>query len=75
MARRQSANKVTPPSLLAVVDKVYFCGGLKLLKFEHFGADVQLKGESYKEEFEILDIERPWITDHLGIMAEFDVVD
>ncbi|KAK7756425.1 hypothetical protein SLS62_001651 [Diatrype stigma] len=57
------------------MDKVYFCGGLKLLKFERFGADVQLEGGSYKEEFEGFDIEKPWITDHLGIMAEFDVVD
>lgn len=57
------------------VDKVFFCGGLQLLRFERFGADVQLEGDAYAEEFASLDLEKPWITDHLGVMAEFEVVD
>ncbi|EMR70883.1 putative endonuclease exonuclease phosphatase family protein [Eutypa lata UCREL1] len=57
------------------MDKVYFCGGLKLLRFERFGADVQLDGEGYAKEFDALDFEKPWVTDHLGVTATFDVVD
>lgn len=57
------------------VDKIYFCGGLKLLRFERFGADVQLDGEGYAKEFDALDFEKPWVTDHLGVTATFDVVD
>ncbi|KAI1257744.1 hypothetical protein MGN70_000788 [Eutypa lata] len=57
------------------MDKIYFCGGLKLLRFERFGADVQLDGEGYAKEFDALDFEKPWVTDHLGVTATFDVVD
>ena len=57
------------------VDKVYFCGGLKLRTFDRFGADVQLAGDDMQEEFGALGFEKPWVTDHLGIVAEFDVVD
>ena len=57
------------------MDKVYFRGGLRLRRFDRFGADVQLEGEAMQAEFRALGFEKPWVTDHLGIMAEFDVVD
>ena len=54
---------------------MYFRGGLRLRGFERFGADVQLEGEDMRAEFRALGFEKPWVTDHLGVMAEFDVVD
>ncbi|KAI0851768.1 Endonuclease/exonuclease/phosphatase [Daldinia vernicosa] len=59
------------------MDKVYFTGGLKVCGFERFGADVQVSGERERErrEIEELGFEKPWITDHLGVVAEFEVVD
>jgi len=57
------------------MDKVYFCGGLRLRSFERFGADVQLEEESQKNNLVELGFDKPWITDHLGVISEFDVVD
>lgn len=55
------------------MDKVYFRGGLKLQRFERFGADVQLSHQEEKDSLVALGFDKPWITDHLGVMAEFDV--
>jgi tyrosyl-DNA phosphodiesterase 2 len=55
------------------MDKVYFCGGLNLKKFARFGVDIQLTDESEREQILTLGFEKPWITDHLGIAAEFEV--
>ncbi|KAI1074373.1 Endonuclease/exonuclease/phosphatase [Whalleya microplaca] len=57
------------------MDKVFFRGGLKLLKFERFGGDVQLSEESQKEDILALGFEKPWITDHLGVVAEVEISD
>ncbi|KAI0020699.1 Endonuclease/exonuclease/phosphatase [Xylariomycetidae sp. FL0641] len=57
------------------MDKVYYCGGLKLERFERFGAGVELSDETQRREIVELGFERPWITDHYGVMAEFSVVD
>jgi tyrosyl-DNA phosphodiesterase 2 len=54
------------------MDKVFFQGDLQLEKFERFGAGVQLEGEQGKTLVS-LGIHKPWITDHLGILAEFQV--
>ncbi len=55
------------------MDKVYYCGGLKCTRFERFGMDVELDGdESERQKILELGFERPWITDHLGVMAVFE---
>jgi tyrosyl-DNA phosphodiesterase 2 len=54
------------------MDKVFFRGGLQLEQFGRFGAGVQLDGEQGKSLVP-LGIDKPWITDHLGILAEFQV--
>ncbi|KAM0354925.1 hypothetical protein ACHAPU_000763 [Fusarium lateritium] len=59
------------------MDKVYFCGdALKLAEFERFGADVELDHgeEDVRKEVISLGFEKPWITDHLGVKAVFDIV-
>lgn len=55
--------------------RCFFTGGLKVHGFERFGADVQVSGERERREIAKLGFERPWITDHLGVVAEFEVVD
>ncbi|XDG01512.1 hypothetical protein ABKA04_001127 [Annulohypoxylon sp. FPYF3050] len=64
---------------LSRMDKVYFTGLLKLLNFQRFGVDVQLDEKSLELECEHLvssyGYEKPWITDHLGVMSEVEVVD
>ncbi|KAI1213395.1 Endonuclease/exonuclease/phosphatase [Annulohypoxylon truncatum] len=64
---------------LSRMDKVYFTGDLKLHNFERFGMDVQLDEKILEAECEYLvssyGYEKPWITDHLGVMAEMEVVD
>ncbi|KAI1089683.1 Endonuclease/exonuclease/phosphatase [Rostrohypoxylon terebratum] len=63
---------------LSRMDKVYFTGDPKLLHFQRFGADVRLNEESLELECEHLvsyGYEKPWITDHLGVVAEVEVVD
>ncbi|KAF3059745.1 hypothetical protein GL218_04427 [Daldinia childiae] len=57
------------------MDKVYFTGGLKVHGFERFGADVQVSGARERREIKKLGFEKPWVTDHLGVVAEFEVVD
>ncbi|KAI8957123.1 Endonuclease/exonuclease/phosphatase [Daldinia sp. FL1419] len=57
------------------MDKVYFTGGLKLLSFERFGGDVEVSDKVERKQIEELGFEKPWVTDHLGVVAEFEVVD
>lgn len=56
------------------MDKVFFCGGVELVKFERFGQDVLTEGERESREIVELGFEKPWVTDHLGVMAEVKVV-
>jgi tyrosyl-DNA phosphodiesterase 2 len=56
------------------MDKVFFCGGLQCLKFERFGANVELEDDSERRHIVSLGFDRPWITDHLGVVAVFEVV-
>lgn len=56
------------------MDKVYFCGGVKLLRFERFGQDVLVDGEEERKQIVGLGFEKPWVTDHLGVMAEVEVL-
>ena len=56
------------------MDKVYFCGGLRCARLERFGAGVEVKNEDERSHIVTLGFDRPWITDHLGVMAVFEVV-
>ncbi|RYP04550.1 hypothetical protein DL764_004358 [Monosporascus ibericus] len=59
------------------MDKVYFRGGaLKLLSFERFGADVEIHGDAKEQRDQLLllyGFEKPWVTDHLGVKAVFNI--
>jgi tyrosyl-DNA phosphodiesterase 2 len=58
------------------MDKVFFCGdGLELLEFERFGADVEpdKSEEDVRNDLLSLGFEKPWITDHLGVKAVFEI--
>lgn len=55
------------------MDKVYFCGDLELVRFERFGQDVLVEGEEEARGIVELGFEKPWVTDHLGIMAEVEI--
>ncbi|KAK4455551.1 5'-tyrosyl-DNA phosphodiesterase [Podospora aff. communis PSN243] len=60
---------------LGRLDKILYCGGLATDGFRTFGMDVVLEGEAGRrlvgEYFGGL--EKAWVTDHLGIMADFRV--
>ncbi|KXT04344.1 hypothetical protein AC578_7928 [Pseudocercospora eumusae] len=53
------------------MDKVYFVGGLELLSFEKFGADVCVDDKAEQDQIVSLGFDKPWITDHLGVKAVF----
>jgi tyrosyl-DNA phosphodiesterase 2 len=56
------------------MDKVLFCGGVRLVGFERFGMDVVIEDEkAAKELVEGRGLEKAWVTDHLGVKAEFVV--
>ncbi|RYO84158.1 hypothetical protein DL766_009755 [Monosporascus sp. MC13-8B] len=58
------------------MDNVYFCGGsLKLLSFKRLGADVELHEQEKEQRDQLLSLgfEKPWITDHLGVKAMFNL--
>ncbi|XXG96586.1 kti12, chromatin associated [Hypoxylon texense] len=58
------------------MDKVYFTGDcLKLQSFRRFGADVLVSGEAEQKRIMSLGFEKPWITDHLGVVATVEVVE
>lgn len=56
------------------MDKVFCCGGLKVTKLEQFGVDVLIENDSIvANELIKLGLEKPWVTDHLGVWAEFEL--
>ncbi|RYP61194.1 hypothetical protein DL769_007833 [Monosporascus sp. CRB-8-3] len=56
------------------LDKIMFAGAcLQLRRFEIFGRDVQLEDQEKRAELIRLGCEKPWVTDHLGVMAELHV--
>lgn len=59
------------------MDKVYYTPtqALKLLAFATFGADVVLDNAVEADELVKLGFEKPWVTDHLGVKAVFEVAD
>lgn len=60
---------------LTRMDKVLFCGQVELLNFGTFGMGVEVEDEADRQEMVIkLDgLEKAWVTDHLGIRADFSV--
>lgn len=50
------------------MDKVLFCGGLRVTALERIGEGVTVKIRGEDE-----DDEEVWVTDHLGLMADFTV--
>ncbi|KAL4929901.1 endonuclease/exonuclease/phosphatase family protein [Aspergillus undulatus] len=56
------------------MDKVYFQGSINLLKFERFGEGVLVEGEDERRQIVKLGFEKPWVTDHLGVMVVVDVL-
>lgn len=51
------------------MDKVFYCGGAEVVKFEQFGEDVMTEGEEECEFIIGLGFDKAWVTDHLGVMA------
>ena len=55
------------------MDKVFYVG-LECLKFERFGADVEVEDDRERRDIVSLGFDKPWITDHLGVVAVLEVV-
>jgi tyrosyl-DNA phosphodiesterase 2 len=72
---QQAATKLREMFGCSRMDKVFFTGGLKLVSFERFGAGIELEDGGERESVVGLGFERAWITDHLGVVARFEVED
>lgn len=60
---------------LSRMDKFMFCGHLKIDHFETFGMDVVVLDEDVARNLVGRGgIEKAWVTDHLGIRADFHIV-
>lgn len=58
------------------MDKFLFCGRVRVVRFERFGGDVVIPDEEMGRALcEEAGTERPWVTDHLGIVGVFEVVE
>lgn len=59
---------------LSRMDKFMFCGNVEVAHFELFGMDVEVGDEDVAKSMVANGgIERAWVTDHLGIRADFRV--
>lgn len=57
------------------MDKVFFCGrAMKCVGFERFGAGIEVEDSEEREAVVGLGFDKPWITDHLGVKAVFEMV-
>lgn len=57
------------------MDKFFFGGAVRPVRFERFGLGVELRDERLKEELiEDAGTDGAWVTDHLGIRADFQIV-
>ncbi|RSM02343.1 hypothetical protein CEP52_008048 [Fusarium oligoseptatum] len=70
---QQAATKLREQFGCSRMDKVYFCGGADVVKFERFGQDVLTEGEDESSRIVALGFEKAWVTDHLGIRAEVKI--
>ncbi|KAK3321442.1 Endonuclease/exonuclease/phosphatase [Cercophora scortea] len=60
---------------LTRMDKLLFCGGMEVESFETFGMDLEVEDEVGREQLKALvGMEKGWITDHLGVKADFRLV-
>jgi tyrosyl-DNA phosphodiesterase 2 len=55
------------------MDKVFYCGKVNIAKLERIGVDVEVEAEEDKLLLKQQGLEKGWVTDHLGLMAEFAV--
>lgn len=61
---------------LSRMDKLFFCGGTNVQKFETFGMDVVVDDpEQQKHIMDIEGVERGWVTDHLGVKGKFTITE
>lgn len=72
---QQAATKLREQFGCSRMDKVYYCGGVELVRFERFGGDVLAEGEEERRQIVELGFEKPWVTDHLGVVAEVQLTD
>ncbi|KAL4862901.1 hypothetical protein BDV12DRAFT_178221 [Aspergillus spectabilis] len=56
------------------MDKVYFCGRVKVVKYKRFGEGVLVEGEQERRGIVELGFEEAWVTDHLGVCVEVEVL-
>ncbi|KAK0651289.1 Endonuclease/exonuclease/phosphatase [Cercophora newfieldiana] len=58
---------------LGRLDKILYCGELSAEGFRRFGIDAVLEGEAGERLVNDYfgGLEKPWVTDHMGIMADF----
>ncbi|RSL47251.1 hypothetical protein CEP54_013493 [Fusarium duplospermum] len=71
---QQAATKLREQFGCSRMDKVYFCGGADVVKFERFGEDVLTDGDDESSQIVALGFEKAWVTDHLGIRAEVKII-
>lgn len=72
---QQAATKLREQFGCSRMDKVFFVGdGLQLKGFEQFGADVEVDDPRERDEIVKLGFDRPWVTDHLGVVGKFEVL-
>ncbi|KAJ4177283.1 hypothetical protein NW759_017450, partial [Fusarium solani] len=71
---QQAATKLRKQFGCSRMDKVYFCGGAEVVKFERFGEDVLTEGEEESSQIVALGFEKAWVTDHLGIKTEVQIL-
>ena len=55
------------------MDKVFYRGDVKLKRLERIGVDIEVETEENKQLLKEQGLEKGWVTDHLGLMAEFAV--
>ena len=56
------------------MDKVFFCGDIIVKKLEHFGIDVVVEDQDeIASDLMELGLEKPWVTDHLGVRADIEL--
>lgn len=70
---QQAATKLRDKFGCSRMDKLYFCGGTEVVKFERFGVDVLTEGEEESSQIVALGFEKAWVTDHLGIKAHVKI--
>lgn len=60
---------------LSRMDKLMFCGALEVEHFDTFGIDVVIEDEDVGRRMMAEDgLEKPWVTDHLGVRGDFRLV-